>query len=93
MNNTDISGNGIENLGNQIGEVLDKFENETANNADEEYDRRFYESYLKIIDKAMGQYWDMNRTRGIDLNLVYIRQIESLTKTISPKLISSMLWN
>ena len=91
MNNTNISGNGIENLGDQIGNVLDKFKNETANNDNEEFDQQFYESYLKIVDKAMGQYWDMNRTRGIDLNLVYIRQIESLTKTISPKLISSML--
>ena len=84
--NGTISGNGIEKLGDQLVDVLHKFENETNETNDS---NEFYKNYLEIIDTIMGQYWDMNQTRGINNNLKYLHNVDDLTKTISKLQIES----
>ena len=84
--NGTISGNGIEKLGDQLVDVLHKFENETNETDDS---NEFYKNYLEIIDTIMGQYWDMNQTRGINNNLKYLHNVDDLTQTISKLQIES----
>ena len=55
--NGTISGNGIEKLGDQLVDVLHKFENETNETDDS---NEFYKNYLEIIDTIMGQYCLIN---------------------------------
>ena len=93
--NGTISGNGVESLGDLLVDVLHKFEDETDEDDDlgDEYYRDFYKNFLQIIDTAMGQYWDMNQTRGINLNLKYLHNVDNLTETISEKQIESKLFS
>ena len=93
--NGTISGNGVESLGDLLVDVLHKFEDETDedDDLDDNYFRDFYKNFLQIIDTAMGQYWDMNQTRGINLNLKYLHNVDNLTETISEKQIESKLFS
>ena len=93
--NGTISGNGVESLGDLLVDVLHKFEDETDedDDLDDNYYRDFYKNFLQIIDTAMGQYWDMNQTRGINLNLKYLHNVDTLTETISEKQIESKLFS
>ena len=75
--------------------MLHKFENETDENddLDVDYYSDFYKNFLKIIDTAMGEDWDMNQTRGINNNLKYLHNVDGLTQTISQKQINSTLFS
>ena len=88
--NGTISGNGVESLGDLLVDVLHKFENETnEDDLGDDYYNEFYKNYLEIIDTTMGQYWDMNQTRGINTNLQYLHNVDGLTQTISKLQIES----
>ena len=95
LDNGNITGNGVEKLGDQLVDLLHKFENETDENDDlgDDYYSKFYENYLKIIDTAMGEYWDLDPTRGISTNLKYLHNVDDLTQTISQKQIDGMLFS
>ena len=90
--NGTISGNGVESLGDLLVDVLHKFENETnEDDLGDDYYNEFYKNYLEIIDTTMGQYWDMNQTRGIYRNLKYLHSVDDLTQTISQRQINRKL--
>ena len=75
--------------------MLHKFENETDENddLDVDYYSDFYKNFLKIIDTAMGECWDLDPTRGISTNLKYLHNVDDLTQTISQKQIDGMLFS